>query len=248
MSNCCEPSLASGDTAGFMSRVVPWPAVGAPGVINLHWTFPTYKGMGGRPFRLLENLLKLAQWGASNPTAIKDIYFCLSQQAKTLPPKKPGGDERAARHADDALALKAIWLDIDVKPDKPEKAYVSKSQVLSALHKFCTDAGLPPATAGVYSGGGLHAYWISDRPLTVAEWQPFAEGLKALAIAHGLKCDYGLTTDCARVLRVPGTFNYKTTPPKGVRLAWLLPTDYDFAAALAHIKVAVAPPKKVTPR
>ena len=250
MSNGCEPSLTSGGTAGskitsFMSRVVPWPEAGAPGVINLHWTFPKFKGMGGRPFRLISNFMNMAQWGASKPTVMKDIYFCLSQQSKTKPPKDPAGNERAMRHADDALALRAIWFDIDVKPDKPEKAYVSKKEVLSALNKFCADANVPPPTAGVFSGGGLHAYWISDRPLTVDEWQPFAEGLKALAQQHGLKCDYGLTTDAARVLRVPGTFNYKTDPPKGVKLAWLLPQDYDFAAALAHIRVAVAP-RKIT--
>ena len=171
-----------------------------------------------------------------NPTAIKDIYFCLSLQAKTLPPKKPGGDERAARHADDALALKAIWLDIDVKPDKPEKAYVSKSEVLSALHKFCTDAGLPPPTAGVFSGGGVHAYWISDRPLTVAEWQPYAEGLKALA--HRARPQVRLRPDDRLRARPPraGHIQLQDQPAAAVRLAWLLPTDYDFAAALGHIQ------------
>jgi hypothetical protein len=38
----------------------------------------------------------------------------------------------------------------------------------------------------------------------VAEWQPHANGLKDLAVKHGLRFDAGCTTDCARILRVPG--------------------------------------------
>ena len=250
MSNVCEPSLTSGDTAvseitRFMSRVVPWPEPEAQGVINLHWTFPKFKGMGGRPFRNVDDLRNMAQWGAAQPTVMKDIYFCLSLQSQTAPPKQPGGNERAVRRAENALALKSIWLDIDVKPDKPDKAYVSKSQAISALEQFLVDASLPPPTAIVLSGGGVHAYWISAVPLRVADWLPYAEGLKALAQQHSLKCDYGLTTDCARVLRVPGTFNYKSNPPRPVKLAGLQPEDYDFPSALGHIRVAVAPPKVV---
>ena len=30
----------------------------APGVINMHWTFPKGKGMGGRPFSTLVDFMK----------------------------------------------------------------------------------------------------------------------------------------------------------------------------------------------
>ena len=58
-------------------------------------------------------------------------------------------------------------------------------------------------------------------------------GLKIAAIKHGLRCDAGVTSDCARILRVPNTFNYKTDPPKPVKIRWLSDKDYTFATDLA---------------
>ena len=69
-------------------------------------------------------------------------------------------------------------------------------------------------------------YWISAHtPCSVAEWQLYADGLKTLAMHHGLKCDYGLTIDSARVLRVPETYNHKTNSAKASRAqaAWSQP-------------------------
>ena len=68
------------------------------------------------------------------------------------------------------------------------------------------------------SGGGLHIYWISDTALTPDVWKPFAWGLKAALINWGFKCDTGLTTDIARILRVPGTLNHKYDPPRLVEI------------------------------
>ena len=49
----------------------------------------------------------------------------------------------------------------------------------------------------------------------------------------------GVTTDAARVLRVPGTLNHKHDPGKPVVLK-MLGRDYNFATELAH--VAATPP------
>ena len=101
--------------------------------------------------------------------------------------------------------------------------------------------GLPPPSAVVKSGGGLHIYWISDRPLTPQEWSPYAHGLKSLLLKHGVKCDAGLTTDDVRLLRVPNTLNHKYDPPRLVELLPLPLTEYDFAEDLAFL-AKVAPP------
>ncbi len=137
------------------------------------------------------------------------------------------------RSASNALALKSIWLDIDVKD--PPKGYATKDEARHALDAFVKAAGLPAPSAIIGSGGGLHVYWISSNPLTVDEWKPYAEGLKTAAIQHGLRCDAGLTTDCARILRVPGTYNYKTDPPRRVEILYLAQEDYDFSVALAGL-------------
>jgi hypothetical protein len=73
--------------------------------------------------------------------------------------------------------------------------------------------------------------------------------IRALAIKHGLRCDAGVTTDAARILRVPDTLNYKTDPPKSVKLLGLRDQslDYDFPNALGFLSTitpaAVAAPK-----
>src|SRR5208283_1538708 len=106
-------------------------------------------------------------------------------------------------------------------------------EALEVVLKFVHAAQLPFPTALVCSGGGWHVYWISDKPLTVPEWKTYAEGLYALALKHGLKCD-PVTTDAARILRVPGTFNHKTAPPKPVTLRHL-GASYDFKSTLSWL-------------
>jgi hypothetical protein len=109
-----------------------------------------------------------------------------------------------------------------------------------ALCDFRAKIGLPQFSAVVNSGGGLHAYWISDRALAPAQWLPFAAGLKALLLKEGVKCDAGLTTDDVRLLRVPGTFNHKYDPPREVELLPLPLAKYNFETSLAFL-TTVAP-------
>ncbi len=225
---------AVADAASFLSRVIPWPAAGESGVVNVHWMIRDPKTgskfWGGRPHTELTGFLNLVQWAIGRPQTIQDIYYCLSLQAKVG--KSGRGKATAARSAADALALKAIWLDVDVKA--PPKGYADRGEALQVLKQFVLAANIPWPNAIVASGGGLHLYWISDRALTVDEWRPYAEGLKAAAQKHGLRADYGVTTDPARVLRVPGTKNYKTDPPKEVKLLSLAP-DYNFAQVMPHL-------------
>ena len=120
------------------------------------------------------------------------------------------------------------------------------SEALAALYNFCINHGIPKPSLIVRTGGGLHVYWLSDRVLTVDEWQPYANGLKAAAKAAGLKFDPTCTGDAARVLRVPGTLNYKYDPPRPVSLLQgpNLPNGdrHDFAAVFGKLL-----DKKATP-
>ena len=190
-----------GNIEDFLSRVVPWPASEQdPGLVNLHYTSPRGPGMRGKPFKVMQDLLGLAQYGAAHPAFYKDIYFCLSSQKSTG--KMVHGKATALRNAKNVYRLKALWIDIDVKP---EKGYATTNEAIEGLSAFVKAANIPPPTAIVLSGsGGLHVYWISDTPLTVEEWRPYAEGLEALTKKHGLRCDHGITTDSVRVLRLPG--------------------------------------------
>ena len=48
------------------------------------------------------------------------------------------------------------------------------------------------------------------------DWLPVAERLKKLCADNGLLADPAVTTDAARVLRIPTTHNHKDTPPTPV--------------------------------
>src|SRR5690242_18528045 len=157
----------------FMERVVAWPGPDGDGWVNLHWMPPEGKGQfRGRPFKTVEPFMDLAQRAAVKPGTFKEVYFCLSTQKTTG--RVVHGSAIAHRHASQALFLKALWIDIDVKP---EKGYATIDEAMDALTAFVQQANLPVPSAIVYSGGGIHVYWISECPLSPDEWRPYAEGL-----------------------------------------------------------------------
>jgi hypothetical protein len=227
----------------FFGRVLPWPDRKNPvGFCNIHWTFPDgRKGMGGRPFQKLKDFLSLIPWCNEHSKWIKDIYFCTSRQENVGTIIK--GKAHALRNADNSQASKALYVDVDVKPG----AYSSQAEALEALAKFRQETNFPPVSALVDSGsGGLHVYWIFNRALTIEEWHPYANGLRALLEKHGIKFDAGVTTDCARILRVPGTFNKKQQAPRLVRLLALAPEETDIDPhTLDWMKVAAEPRRPV---
>jgi hypothetical protein len=219
----------------FLSRVVAWPG-DEPGYVNLHYTMIDPKHVGKKPFwsgaptRTLKDFMSHAAW-ALKQKFIKDIYFCTSLQSKVKVNKQ--GKPKVVRLQANVLAMRSIFLDVDVKP--PPKGYNTLTEALDAISQFTDAANLPAPTALVGSGGGVHVYWISDRPLSLEEWKPYAEGLKTAALKFGIRCDAGCTIDSARVLRVPGTINRKIDPPRPVRLLGLQEKDYDFKTDLAHL-------------
>lgn len=228
----------------FMAHVVPWPTSPQDvGYVNLHYSSvdrkdpnKLYKG-GGWPFRSVEQFISRAQW-VNTTSQFKDVWFCLSLQRHTKPNHKTPAKPLAHRLAANAVSLKAIWVDLDVnRPgDNNPKKYASLSDALKAIITFRERNNLPPFSALVGSGGGLHVYWISKTPMSPYEWAPFASGLKTLLMKDGVLCDAGVTTDAARILRVPGTFNHKDAPPSPVALLNVPLVMYDFEADLALLK------------
>jgi hypothetical protein len=228
----------------FLARVQSWPKNpkddGASGYINVHWMVPRpgdKPWMRGGPVRTIVDFQKLVRWVLAQPDT-SDIYFCTSLQRTAK--KNAGGRLKAVRSKENALAFKAVWLDIDIRP----KGYATVQEAFDALFEFIARYHLPPPSAIITSGGGVHVYWISDRSLSVDEWRLYAEGLKAAVLEFGLRCDAGCTTNPVQLLRVPGTFNFKTDPPQPVSLSWLQGEDIDFATDLkVLLEIAPAPRK-----
>lgn len=221
----------------FIKRVVPWPASTEVGWVNLHWTKSFGAGDArkahwrGTPYRDPEAFIRRAQDLSTQPSKAEDIYFCTSLQSTTATHSK--GFVFAVRQAKHALALKALFLDIDIKD--PPKGYPTLTEALAALTDFVKATLLPPPSILVKSGGGLHVYWVSDKRLSADEWLSYARGLKVLTLQHKLRCD-PITTDAARVLRVPGTFNRKLSgQPRVVSILYWGPDDYDFSTRFQHL-------------
>jgi hypothetical protein len=122
----------------------------------------------------------------------RDIYFGLATYA-----------ERGSRKADNARYLNALFIDMD--------GYETKRAAGEALSAFLQRTGLQECGSPwiVSSGGGLHCYWAFTEPVSVATWKPVAENLKRLCKQEGLVIDMTVTADPARVLRIPGTYNFK---------------------------------------
>ena len=110
------------------------------------------------------------------------------------------------------------------------KSYPTKAAAFKAIGQFVRGWRYPTPSAIVDSGGGWHIYWFSKTPLAPEDWRRHSTSLWAAIRRHGLQAD-NVTTDAARVLRVPGTFNHKRTVPEAVRLVHLRPAseDFDFA-------------------
>lgn len=115
---------------------------------------------------------------------------------------------KRARTQANAISLKVFPLDIDCGAEKhaknPAGTYATLQEGIAALKAFIKATGLRP-TYVVESGAGLHVYFVMDKPVPVAEWEPVARALGDLAKVHGLRVDTSVTTNAAGVLRLIGS-------------------------------------------
>jgi hypothetical protein len=96
---------------------------------------------------------------------------------------------------------------------------------------------MPPPAILVHSGGGIHAYWPLTEPVPVGRWQELADALKNAAKATGLLADLVCTADSCRVLRPPGTVNWKDPAnPRRVKILYASGVLYDPAALEETLK------------
>jgi hypothetical protein len=131
------------------------------------------------------------------------------------------------RHQDDGSAASCVketyvlWADVDAKAHGGEKlaAFLALGQ-----------ARLAPSIL-VDSGNGLHCYWLLGDPVPFQQAQAAMKGLaKAIGGDH--------VYDAARILRLPGTHNHKSDPPKPVRLLVFKPAQtYRFSDFSDYIEV-----------
>ena len=168
-------------------------------------------------FRL--NQLEEAVRKATEQSLNTDVYFGVGLQAEDLGPSKRGAIE-------DISAIPAFWCDIDVA-GKGHSSSDYPGTIDEAL-EFLQGLPLQPSIV-VNSGNGLHAYWllaqlwqftdVGDRE----QAQEISRAFQGFIIEEGRKRGWTLdnTSDLTRLLRVPGTMNHKTSPPKQVEIVYI---------------------------
>jgi len=151
----------------------------------------------------------------------RNVFFALSTFEKA-----------GKRTAANARHIRSLFIDMD--------GYASKKQAALALGAFLTATGLEQFGSPwiVGSGGGLHCYWPFSDDIPVASWKPVAENLKRLCKQEKLAIDMTVTADAARVLRIPGTVNFKEKYPTPRPVELLAEGSvFDFSVVSAHIAV-----------
>ena len=149
----------------------------------------------------------------------------------------------SGRKKSNVKAIKSFWLDIDCGPTKAvvnEKTqrpdgYIDQASGLVALQKFCRTIGLPKPIL-INSGRGLHVYWPLTEEISREQWEPVAARLRELCVTHDLYVDPSVF-EVSRVLRIPGTLNFKDDPASTVSVVHEgKPTDFDDFVSLLGIK------------
>ena len=181
-----------------------------PGCIDLRLIEPD--GLCQRiPCASIDDTLKRVNAAATRGV---NLYVGIATRRTMSRAEGAGGKENLA-------ASRALWVDCDFKAEGDRERFEE------LLRTFPM-----PASMIVFSGGGMHTYWLLEEPFdltTEADVLRFEYALKGL-------CDYfdadRAATDASRILRVPGTINY---PDRVKRERGRVPTPCETLSAARHL-------------
>lgn len=171
--------------------------------------------------KFFDDLDDLLEEAREEQTAQNDVYIALANYK-----------DNSTRSASNAETIKAFYIDLDVDADSI-KCYSSKKEALTALINFVNETKLPKPTI-VDSGGGIHAYWTFTQAVSIVEWKPVADNLKALCKEKGFMIDRSVTADAARVTRLVGFQNFKRGGVLATVKAYQEPIEFSKLAALIN--------------
>lgn len=200
------------------------------GILTI-WTLEDKKTLQYPLKKLEEAINKAIELGKS-----KSVYYGIGLRRKGIAPNSRGGNK-------DVVSIPCMWLDIDIN-DGVHSA--GNNPTMEQAQIWLDTFPLQPS-AIIHSGGGLHVYWLLDFPASISNDKEYKEVsalitnfqqvFKNMAHAQGLNVDS--TNDLARVLRVPGTFNYKDKD--NVKEVQILKLDNDVRYSFEEIKKEVTP-------
>jgi hypothetical protein len=137
----------------------------------------------------------------------EDVYISVG-----LSPRDYGTHHRCP--ADEIAGIVGLWADVDVAGPAHRKLNLPPSE--AAALDLITEMCAPPSVL-INSGHGIHAWWLFKEPWVFADAIERAKAarlaerwigtLKVKARAHGWDVDS--VHDLARLMRLPGLFNWK---------------------------------------
>jgi hypothetical protein len=138
---------------------------------------------------------------------LHDVYFGVGLRREALPADRRGESK-------DVVAIPGFWIDIDIAGANHKSSDLPKHEAEAKEFQYSLP-WLPSRI--VFTGGGLHVYylfkeiWIFDSDRERDRAQELSRRFQAYIIAEGARRGWKIdnTSDLARVLRVPGTFNRK---------------------------------------
>lgn len=135
------------------------------------------------------------------PDTLEDVYFSVHPSIRIKGPNK-----RATK--EEIEAINCVYADFDLKDFENSKGLIAEH--IKRLK--------PPPSVVIDSGGGYHCYWLLEEPFVLST------ELK-MEIASDIQKNWVVYVggdlavhDLARVMRVPGTYNYKYGNPKPVQV------------------------------
>jgi hypothetical protein len=142
----------------------------------------------------------------------RDVYFGVALRRPNLTDKQRG-------KVSDCRALPGLFLDLDINTeDKHGVPNPHAAKNLPKTEAQCAEIleDAPAPTGIIDSGHGWHVYWLFDNlhPISYIEANSISESSEAfqrkiIARANALGYHVDFTGNIDRVLRVPGTINYK---------------------------------------
>lgn len=176
----------------------------------------------------------------AEPAAARtNLYFSV-HPCRAIPPCDAHGEVKAPQWVRGQMsyiaAVNCLYAEYDAKH------YGGKEQILNHIEAL----PIPPPSVVVDSGGGYHAYWLLKEPYTITS-DAVLQAARAIQDRWvGLVGGDPGVKDLTRILRVPGSRNFKYDPAPEVcwvkaDLALLYPLRV-LTACLPPVKVATVEP------
>lgn len=164
------------------------------------------------------------------PAEVSTNWYFSVYPTSVIPPANAHGEVKAPRYVRAQkryiAALNCLYGEFDAK------TYGSKEAIAAHIEQ----ATFPQPSVLIDSGGGLHAYWLLREPwlLESDDARHAAEVVEHLWV-DTVGADPSVH-DLTRVLRIPGTLNFKYDPPRPVEyIACNLERTYSLQALTAHL-------------